>query len=156
MSLITSAAAVASGAPPAPPAPIRTIVGNPAASEAQPSGQANEAGGGTTAGETTQAQSRIPPVIATRAANAGSDARPGGEGQDAQARPDPAIRVDAEEARARQEAEAVRRKLIQKELLARIPVPVEAIPKLTGDVEQVRSIDAQEETVRQQADQTSG
>jgi hypothetical protein len=38
-------------------------------------------------------------------------------------------------------AEALERRLLERELLARIPVPPEAIPKLAGDVETIRRIE---------------
>lgn len=55
--------------------------------------------------------------------------------------------VDREHAALRL-AEAAERSLIQKEMLARIPVPIEAIPKLSSDLEQLRKIE-------QDSDQTT-
>lgn len=98
---------------------------------------------GTTSAETTQTNQQVAPVTASRSTNASSTARSGGEGStaiDEQARLDAAFGKDLTEAQARRYAEETQRKLIQKEILSKIPVPVEAIPKLGNDVESVRSL----------------
>lgn len=105
--------------------------------EVQPLGTA-----GKTAAEATVTAARIPPVTASRTANGTSAARTGAEGralaEDVQN--DLETRQDIADAQAKRDADEALRKVIQKEVLSRIPVPVEAIPKLTGDVETVRTI----------------
>ncbi|MDB2407344.1 hypothetical protein N9W17_02275 [Jannaschia sp.] len=90
--------------------------------------------GGAAVGETTQTGARIPPVREARAINASSASRPGADGRTSLAQ-------SALDGIAKQEEEAALRVVLQKEILARIPVPVEALPKLAGDLEEVRSLD---------------
>ncbi|MGB3408164.1 MAG: hypothetical protein WBA67_11790 [Jannaschia sp.] len=99
---------------------------------------------GTAPGEMTAMAMRVPPVTDGRAANGTSPARPGAEGLAALdlSRAEKQARTEAQ---ARRDAEAAERKLLQKEVMSRIPVPIDAIPKLTGDVEQVRRIAANQE-----------
>ena len=108
-----------------------------AGSDAQPKGAASASAGGTAPAEMSMTASRLPPVTASRASNAATSARTGGEGR-ADATQD---RTQADEDAAAKSAEVeAQRKLILKELMSRIPVPVDAIPKLTGDVEVMRTI----------------
>ncbi len=98
--------------------------------------------GGSTAAETTLAASRIPPVLSSRPTNASTTARSGAEG-----RPSPEMDVEALLAEGEPDVDAAEMlekvenmRLAAKEALSRIPVPIEAIPKLTGDLETIRSI----------------
>lgn len=108
-----------------------------AAAEGQPTGDATVRAGVGTVGEITQTALRVPPVTAARRTNASTTARDGGEGR---ADPEASATSDAE-AHARAMEEALRRKALRREMMELIPVPVEAIPKLTGDLEVMRSIE---------------
>lgn len=101
---------------------------------AQPRGDATPRAGGTTAGEMAQTASRIPPVTAARQSNAAATTRAGRDGRNA-----PEAAREAQD-QARAEEEMARRRTLLKEMMERIPVPVEALPKLGGDIEVVRSI----------------
>ncbi|GIT90738.1 hypothetical protein JANAI62_11930 [Jannaschia pagri] len=115
-------------------------------SDAQPSGAAN-ASGGSSAAETTQTNSQIAPVTASRASNAPSSGRPGSDGKTSVDSPqtadhlDIAFRPDLNEDDARRYAQAAQQRLITQELLSRIPVPLEAIPALTNEVGKVRDLE---------------
>lgn len=88
---------------------------------------------------------QVPPPSAARSANVSSAPRPGADGQDAtvaardarsdRARIEAAFASDADEARARRYAEAAQDRLFAQEILSRIPVPVEALPRLTREAE---------------------
>ncbi|MEM7641452.1 MAG: hypothetical protein AAF366_02880 [Pseudomonadota bacterium] len=89
--------------------------------------------------ETTAAKSQIPPVQPVIAVTGASAARPGHDG-----RATPETADDDKASADAREAEAARRAASEalQEALARIPVPVESIPKLSGDLEMIRSIGA--------------
>ncbi|WP_371157331.1 hypothetical protein [Jannaschia sp. 2305UL9-9] len=98
--------------------------------------------GGLAPAELSLARMAIPPVMASRGTNATSDTRPGAEGRNGAA---PDTSQDARETTEEERrAAAAERGLIQKELMSRIPVPVDAIPKLTGDLETLRQMDAKD------------
>ncbi len=147
ISAISSMQAGGSSGPNAGSQPVRTAPPPGAASttRAQPVGAAGGSTGGGATAETTQTASRVPPVIAARVVSSAAAPRSGGEGR-------PTPEADAAEAGARAATEAAEsrrdaeqaRKLVLQEVMSRIPVPVEAIPKLTGDVEVLRSIDARD------------
>ena len=86
---------------------------------------------GTAPAEMTQTARQIPPVTGSPGANGSASNRPGADG-----------RADnAAEAAARQRDAEDERRLELREMLARLPVPIEAIPKLGGDVAQLRQIE---------------
>ncbi|TFL16607.1 hypothetical protein [Jannaschia formosa] len=140
MSFLTSISGLLGGGTPLGPTAPTAALDAKSRPAAPPTGNAAQAAtGGAAPGETTQTASRIPPVTETRTVNATTAARPGADGR---ADPAEADREDAarREDAAKREEEAALRDLLRKELLSRIPVPVAAIPKLAGDVEQVRAI----------------
>ncbi|MEM7711922.1 MAG: hypothetical protein AAF264_14485 [Pseudomonadota bacterium] len=88
-------------------------------------------------GEMTAAASRIPPVQRSLGVTAMSTSRSGHEG-----RPDPAAdKKAADDARQAEEDRRLTQQTLQ-ETLARLPVSVKSIPKLSGDLETIRSIES--------------
>lgn len=95
--------------------------------------------------EATQAAARVPPPTPSRAANPGAASRSGGDGGDTTALAREALAdaarfdagSDADEARARRDAEVAQERLIAQEILSRIPVPVEALPRLAVEAQRV-------------------
>ncbi|MEM8848852.1 MAG: hypothetical protein AAGE03_02340 [Pseudomonadota bacterium] len=90
-------------------------------------------------GETTATGAQIPPVQPVPAVTATSDSRPGHDGRPA---PDTA-QNEKLQAREAEEARRAANEALQ-EALVRIPVPVGSIPKLSGDLETIRSIETPE------------
>ena len=140
MSQITAIASIGGGNGVGPgrgnaltPPPSRKT-GEPASASSRPVGAGEGRTGGTSAAEATRTAQRIPVVTGARAANAASPARPGAEG-----RPLP-----EEDSAAERDRDLAERRLARQELLSRIPVPAEAIPKLGGDVETLRTIERRE------------
>ncbi len=97
--------------------------------------------GGAAPAERTAAPAEVrqlPPPAEARAVNRSADARPGGDGSDAAVSAREAMEAadraaDVAGARVVREERAAQDRLLAQEIVARIPVPVEALPRLDAD-----------------------